>query len=75
MWYLTQVPMLENCRLKSQSRQATSSFIKSGILTIERVQGAVKKSTNRIDDILKLTSKGQELVSQINEKTSNDRQC
>src|SRR5947209_10812231 len=85
-WYLTQVPILENCRLKNQSRQATSSLVKSGILTVERVQGAidylewktktgVKKSTNRIDDILKLTPEGQELVSQINEQTKKDRQC
>ena len=85
-WYLTNVPILKNCRLKNQSRQATSSLVKSGILTVERVQGAidylewktktgVKKSTNRIDDILKLTPEGQELVSQINEQTKKDRQC
>ena len=40
-WYLTQVLILENCHLKSQSRQATSLLIKSEILTIEHVQGVV----------------------------------
>ncbi len=40
-WYLIQLPMLENYHLKSQSRQVTSSLIKSEILTIEHVQGAV----------------------------------
>ena len=85
-WYLKQVPILKNCRLKNQSRQATPSLVKSGILTVERVQGAadylewktktgIKKSTNRIDDILKLTTKGQELLSQINEQLEKDRLC
>ena len=60
--------------LKNQSRQVTPKLVKAGILTIERVQGAVDylawktkkgtvKSTNRIDDILVLTSLGRDLVS------------
>ncbi|CAG8654726.1 4377_t:CDS:10 [Funneliformis caledonium] len=40
-WYLANLPILENCRLKNQSRQITPALIKAGIITIERVQGAV----------------------------------
>ena len=76
-WYLANIPILENCRLKNQSRQITPALIKAGILTIERVQEAAdylewttklgtKKSTNHIDDIVVLTPKGNELLSQIN---------
>ena len=72
-WYLTNVPILKNCHLKNQSRQATASLVKKEILTVERVQGAAdylewstklgtKKSTNRIDDILVLTTKENELL-------------
>jgi len=83
---LANVPILENCRLKNQSRQVTPTLVKAGILTVERVQGAADylewttssgttKSTNRIDDILVLTSKGSELLSQINLGIEKDRQC
>jgi hypothetical protein len=85
-WYLANVPILENCRLKNQSRQITPSLVKTGILTVERVQGAAdylewetksgtKKSTNRIDDILVLTSEGNDLLSKISLKIEKDRQC
>jgi len=40
-WYLESVHILKNCRLKNQSRQATPKLVKAGILTVERVQGAV----------------------------------
>ncbi|CAG8604850.1 6760_t:CDS:2 [Funneliformis caledonium] len=67
-------------------RQITPALIKAGIITIERVQGAVdylewtiklvtKKSTNRIDDIVVLTSNGNELLSQINLGIEKDQQC
>src|ERR1043165_9871050 len=81
-WYLASVPILENCRLKNQSRQVTSTLVKAEILTVERVHGAadylewttksgIRKSTNRIDDILVLTSKGSELLPN-NKKNGND---
>ena len=83
-WYLANVPILQNCRLKNQSKQITQKLIKAEILTVKRVQGAVdylewttrtgtKKSTNRIDDILVLTPKGEDLVSQVNLKIEKDQ--
>lgn len=85
-WYLDNVHILKNCRLKKQSRQATLKLVSDGILTVERVQGAVDylswktkngmvKSTNRIDDCLVLTSLGRDLVSQIELGLAKDRQC
>ncbi|PKY55815.1 hypothetical protein RhiirA4_427794 [Rhizophagus irregularis] len=75
-YYLKNHPLLKNICLKSQSRKKTPELVKEGIITIERVEGAVDfiewrtktgqtKSTNRIDDIVKLTEKGEELVKQI----------
>ena len=72
--------------VKNQSRQITSTLVKAEILTVEYVQGAAdylkwitksstRKSTNCIDDILVLTSKGSELLSQINLGIEKDRQC
>ncbi|RIA88195.1 hypothetical protein C1645_826741, partial [Glomus cerebriforme] len=54
----------------------TSESIKKGIITVECVEGAVNfiewqtkndqtKSINQIDDIVKLTEKGEELIKQI----------
>ncbi|GBB97117.1 hypothetical protein RclHR1_02920002 [Rhizophagus clarus] len=85
-WYISNVNLLKNYRLKNQSRQVTPKLVKAGILTVERVQGAVDylawktingtvKSTNRIDDILVLTSLGNELVSQIELGLAKDQQC
>src|SRR5689334_9145716 len=74
-WYLLQLLLLKNTRLKSQSRLKTTKLIHDKLITLNRVDGAVdftewlasgnQKSTNRIDDILKLTDKGQEYVNQI----------
>ena len=85
-WYIANHPLLKDRRLKCQSRLYTPSFVKEGIINIERVEGAVDfvewktkvgntKSTNRIDDILTLTSKGHELLTQINAKEKRDRLC
>ncbi|CAG8746992.1 3525_t:CDS:2 [Funneliformis caledonium] len=85
-WYLENVPILKICRLKKQSRQVTPTLVKAEILTVERVQGAAdylewtttsetKKSTNCIDDVLVLTSKGNELLTNINLRIDKDRQC
>ena len=75
-WYLTNVQILKNYRLKNQSRQVTPKLVKTGIITVERVKGAVDhlewktktgitKSTNCIDDSLVLTNLERDLVSQI----------
>ncbi len=72
--------------MKCQSRLYTPSFVKEGIINIERVEDAVDfvkwktkvgntKSTNRIDDILTLTSKRHELFTKINAKEKRDRLC
>ena len=85
-WYLSNASLLKFYRLKNQSRQVTPKLVKAGILTVEHVQGAVDylawktrtgtvKSTNRIDDILVLTSLGRELVSQIDSGLAKDQQC
>jgi hypothetical protein len=85
-WYLANHPILKDRRLKCLSRHYTSSLVKEGIINIERVEGAVDfaewttktnetKSTNRIDDILTLTSKGHELLEQINSKKKKDKLC
>ncbi len=34
-WYLANIPILKNCRLKNQSRQIILKLVKDGILTIE----------------------------------------
>src|SRR5581483_2840641 len=85
-WYLTNVQILKNYRLKNQSRQVTPKLVKAGIITVERVKGAVDhlewktktgitKSTNRIDDSLVLTNLGRDLVSQIDLGLAKDQQC
>ncbi|GBC42759.1 hypothetical protein GLOIN_2v1777145 [Rhizophagus irregularis DAOM 181602=DAOM 197198] len=85
-YYLKNHPLLKNIRLKSQSQKKTPELVKEGIITIERVEGAVDfiewrtktgqtKSTNRIDDIVKLTEKGEELVKQIEAGVKKDKLC
>ena len=84
--YLKSHPLLKNIRLKSQSRKKTPELIKEGIISIKRVEGAVDfvewktktgqtKSTNRIDDIIELTEKGEELVKQIEIGVKKDKLC
>ena len=85
-WYIANHSLLKNRRLKSQSRWYTSEFVKEEYITLQRVEGAVDfmewqtragktKSTNRIDDIIVLTSKGNELLEQINSKKKRDKLC
>ncbi|CAB4484066.1 unnamed protein product [Rhizophagus irregularis] len=84
-WYLANHPLLKDRRLKCLSRLYTSGLVKEGIINVQRVKGAVDfaewttrtnetKSTNRIDDVLTLTSKGNELLKQINLK-KKDKLC
>ena len=83
-YYLNNHPLLKNIRLKSQSRKKTPELIKKGFISIERIEGAVDfiewttktgqtKSTNRIDDIIKLTEKGEALVKRIEEGMEKDK--
>ena len=84
-WYINNIinhPLLKNICLRCQTQRKTSELIKKGLISISRVEGAVDyiewntkngdiKSTNRIDDIIKLTSKGEEYVKQIEAKRIN----
>ena len=65
-------PLLKDRHLKYQSRLYISSFVKEGIINIERVEDVIDfvkwitkagqtKSTNRIDDILSLIPIGYKL--------------
>ena len=85
-WYLANHLLLKDRYLKCQSRLYTSNLVKEEIINIEKVEGAVDfaewttktnktKSTNRIDDILTLTSKGHDLLKQINAKEKKDKLC
>ncbi|PKY61806.1 hypothetical protein RhiirA4_432072 [Rhizophagus irregularis] len=85
-WYIFNHPLLKNIRLKYQSRKRTPELIKADIIKICRVEGAVDfiewntkdgeiKSTNRIDDIVKLTSKGEDYIKQIENKEKKNRIC
>ena len=78
--------MLKNIRLKCQSRKKTPELIKQNIITVGRVEGAIDyiewktnkretKSTNRIDDIVKLMPKGEEYVKQIEIGGKKDKSC
>src|ERR1043165_9796137 len=84
-WYIANHSLLKNRRLKSQSRLYTSELVKEEYITIQRVEGVVdfmngklkleKQSTNRIDDIIVLTSKDYELLEHINSKKKRDKLC
>jgi hypothetical protein len=69
-WYIINHPLLKNIRLKCQMRRETAGLIKAGIINVSRVlillngtQKGDTKSTNRIDDIIKLTFKGSDCFS------------
>ncbi|RHZ85330.1 hypothetical protein Glove_67g95 [Diversispora epigaea] len=84
-WYILQHPLLKNTRLKSQSCLNTPQLIKEQIIKLCRVEGAVdflewecigkKKSTNRIDDIIELTTKGEEYIKEIQVGIKKDKLC
>jgi hypothetical protein len=85
-WYINNVPMLKICRLKHQSRQKTPQLVKEGFIKIERAPNAVDflewktkegavKSTNRVDDIIILTTEGQQLLQDIQLGLKKDRLC
>ncbi|RIB28900.1 hypothetical protein C2G38_2156710 [Gigaspora rosea] len=85
-YYISKHPLLKNIRLKARSRLRTPQLIKEGIITLKRVEGAVDfvewttsngniKSTNRIDDVIELTPKGNELVEKISSGKAKDKLC
>ncbi|RIA91845.1 hypothetical protein C1645_821471, partial [Glomus cerebriforme] len=76
----------EDVPLDATTRRETAGLIKADIINVSRVEGAIDfiewntkkgdtKSTNRIDDIIKLTSKGEEYVKQIETKEKKDKLC
>ena len=77
---------IKNIRLKCQSRKKTSELVNENIINVNRVEGAVDyiewstkkgstKSMNRIDNIIKLTSEGDEYVRQIEAGEKKDKLC
>ncbi len=85
-WYILNNPLLKDIRLKCQSRRRTSELVKENLISVNRVGGAVDfiewntkkgniKSTNRIDDIIKLTPESEEYVKQIEAGEKKDKLC
>src|SRR5260363_232586 len=77
------MPLLANCKLRKQNRLYVNESIRSGLITLKRVDGAIdcliwktvqeqKKSTNRIDDIIELTEKGHECVARFKQNIALD---
>ncbi|CAG8694776.1 2596_t:CDS:2, partial [Gigaspora rosea] len=74
--YLYSLPISCGTRYKVQSRKRVNDAVKLGFITVERVEGSVdylcwktekgqNKSTNRLDDSLRLTESGKHRVQQI----------
>jgi hypothetical protein len=85
-WYINNIPMLKVYRLKHQSRQRTSQFIKEGFIEVKCTTDAIDflewktkkgdvKSTNRIDDIIILTPEGEKLLKEIQLGLTKDKKC
>ena len=85
-WYMSNHPLLKDRQLKCQSRLYTSGLVKEEIVNLKGVEGVIDymewtikigktKSTNRINDVLTLTTKEYELLEQINAKEKKDRLC
>ncbi|CAB4393997.1 unnamed protein product [Rhizophagus irregularis] len=85
-WYISNYPLLKNIRLKCQSRKKTSELVNENIISVSCVKSAVDyiewntkkgsaKSTNRIDDIIKLTPEGNEYVRQIEAGEKKEKTC
>ncbi|KAF0555766.1 gephyrin: PROVISIONAL [Gigaspora margarita] len=80
--YILYHSLLKSTCLKSQSCLRTPLLINQGLITLCRVKGAAdfieweaagnKQSTNRIDDIIKLTAKGQDYVQEIQTGVKKD---
>lgn len=82
--YLYNLPILASVRLRCQSRKEVNEAVAAGLITVERVEGALDhlewitkagsaKSTNRLDDIIKLTEFGKEQAEAVKRKDRRDR--
>ena len=83
--HLLALPISQNIQYKKQSHHRINDAIKERLVIMHRVQGAFDqiawktvrgqcKSTNRLDDVLRLTDKGRKLVEEINQRGRRDRQ-
>ncbi|KAF0427253.1 gephyrin: PROVISIONAL [Gigaspora margarita] len=74
--YLNSLPISYNIRYKVQSRKWVNEAVKQGLVVVERVEGSIdylgwktkkgqNKSTNHLDDILRLTENEKCRVQQI----------
>lgn len=83
--HLLALPISQKIQYKKQSRHKVNDAIKQELVTLHRVEGALDqlawetvvgqcKSTNRLDDILKLTQKGRTWVKEIHEGDRRDFQ-
>ncbi|CAB4483264.1 unnamed protein product [Rhizophagus irregularis] len=73
-------------QLKCQNRKKISELVNENTIAVSRVEGVVDyikwntkkgstKSTNRIDDIIKLTPEGNEYDRQIEAGEKKDKTC
>ena len=85
-WYILNNPLLKDIRLKCQSQRRTPELVKENLIEVNRVGDTVDfiewntkkgnvKSTNRIDDIIKLTFEGKEYVKQIEAGEKKGKSC
>ncbi|CAG8827144.1 19328_t:CDS:2, partial [Cetraspora pellucida] len=83
--YLYSLPISHSIRYKVQSRKRVNDMIKRGLITVEHVEGSIDylgwktkkgqcKSTNCLDDVLRLTENGKHRVQQIRANEGNDLQ-
>ncbi|CAG8648358.1 11757_t:CDS:2 [Paraglomus brasilianum] len=81
--YIYKHDLLKNIRLKKQSRTKVNKAINTGLVTLQRVEGAIDfigwttvknedKSTNRLDDTLRLTDAGRARVNQVKQGVARD---
>ncbi|CAG8738871.1 13413_t:CDS:2 [Cetraspora pellucida] len=81
--YINLLPLFTNCKLKKTSRFYVNENVKTGLITLKQIEGAIDylvwktskgqiKTTNRLDDILELTNKGRNHVIKIKQHMSSD---
>ena len=81
--YLYSLPVSNGVRYKKKNRMRLNDAVKQGLIYLERVEGAIdyiawetahgqRKSTNRLDDILRLTESGRRRVEQIKAGNQKD---
>ncbi|CAG8814545.1 16398_t:CDS:2, partial [Gigaspora margarita] len=81
--YLYSLTISQNIQYKVQSRKRVNDVVKQELITVECVEGSVdylgwktnkghSKSTNQLDDILRLTENGRLRVQQIRARIKSD---